>query len=280
MAMPQGNSSPVADGRFFYARQGSAAAQKLAQHERERQFTDDQHLAGTRAFPCAAGAASFLPERTDQIDTAHEPRGSKPEDGSGCDRDGHSKLQHAPSNRDIVEVREAFRNQPQQEMLGAEENGKTSDSAKQEEQQNLGQKLADEPHSLRSQSLAKRDLTTSRTGTGKQEIGDVDATDQEDQSYRAEQQNERLADAANNGFAERNQAHGPCGLCRILRRILLLQRFHQRIEVPLGGCNRETRLQARGDRSTLQTYPALRSRKRESGHARSQPQFRNLLLAG
>src|ERR1700733_22354 len=334
MAMPQGQSSPVADGRFFYARQASAAAKNLAQqhrflrggsvdirsgivgprqpglnghdagrietglhleqvpktaqqkargdheHERERQFTDDQGLAGARAFPCAAGAASFLPECTDQIDTAHEPRGSKPEDSSGCDRDGHRKHQHAPANRDIVEVWQALGNKAQQEMLSAEENGKTSHSAKQEEQQNLGQKLADEPHSLRSQSLANRDLTTSHTGPGEQEIGDIDATDQEDQSYRAEQQNERLANAANNGFAERNQAHGPCGLYRILRRILLLQRFNQRIEVPLGGRNRETRLQARGGRSTLQTYTVLGRRKRQHAHASSQPQFRILLLAG
>ena len=114
------------------------------------------------------------------------------------------------------------------------------------------EELADEARSLRSQSLANRDLTTSRTGPGKQEIGDVDATDQEDQSYRAEQQNERLANAADHAFAERNQAHGPCGLCRILRRILLFQRCNQRIEVPLRGRNRETGLQAR-DRSTLQT---------------------------
>jgi hypothetical protein len=61
-------------------------------------------------------------------------------------------------------------------MLGAEENAKTSDSAQQEEQQTLGQKLTDEAHSLCSQSLANRDLTASHTGPGEQEIGDVDAT--------------------------------------------------------------------------------------------------------
>ena len=132
-------------------------------------------------------------------------------------------------------------------------NGKSGDSAKQEEQQTLGEKLADEARSFRSHRLANRDLTPSCAGPGKQEIGDVDATDQEDQSYRAEQQNERLANAANHGFAERNQAHGPCGLCRILRRILLFQRFNQRIEVPLRGRNRESGLQARDDRSTPQT---------------------------
>src|SRR5580698_1855432 len=137
-------------------------------------------------------------------------------------------------------------------MPGAEENGKTSNSAKQEEQQTLGQKLADEAHPWRSQSLANRDLASSRTGARKQEIGDVDATDQEDQAYRAEQQNERLTNAADHAFAERTQAHGPCSLCRILRRILLLQRFNQRIKVPLRGRNRETGPQAR-DHATLNT---------------------------
>src|SRR5882757_5809110 len=98
-------------------------------------------------------------------------------------------------------MREALRNQPQQEMFGAEENGETSNSAQQEEQQTLGEELADEAVSLRSQSLTNRDLTASHTGPGEQEIGDVDATDQEDQSYCAEQQNERLADAADHAFA-------------------------------------------------------------------------------
>ena len=84
-------------------------------------------------------------------------------------------------------MREALRNQSQQETLGAEENGKTSDAAKQEEQQTLGQKLTDEARSLRAQRQANRDLTTSRAGPGEQEIGDVDATDEEDQSDRAEQ---------------------------------------------------------------------------------------------
>jgi uncharacterized protein YeaC (DUF1315 family) len=119
-------------------------------------------------------AASSTPgrvrlKRTDQIDTAHKPGGSKPEDSSGYDGDGHSKHQHAPSNRNVV-VWKALRNKPQEEMLGAEENGKTSAAAKQEEQQNLGKKLADEARSLRSQSLTNRDLASSRTGARKQEI--------------------------------------------------------------------------------------------------------------
>src|SRR5579871_187243 len=137
-------------------------------------------------------------------------------------------------------------------MLGAEENGKTGDSAKQEEQQNLGQKLADEAWLLRSHRLANRNLTTPYTGPGEQEIGDIDATDQEDQSHRAEQQNKRLANAADHTFAERSQAYAPCGLRRILGWIFLFQRFNQGIDMRLGGRDRETRLQA-GDDLSMQT---------------------------
>src|ERR1700744_4013792 len=152
-------------------------------------------------------------------------------------------------------------------MPGAEEKGKTSNSAKHEEQQTLGQELADEAHPLCSQSLANRDLPSSRTGTRKQKIGDVDATDKEDQSYRAEQQNERLANAADHAFAERTQAYGPCGLCRILRRILLFQRFNQRIKVPLRGRDRETGPQSR-DHATLNTCTTQRGRKRQTRNTR------------
>ena len=47
----------------------------------------------------------------------------------------------------------------------------------------------------------------------------------------------------------------------------------------LRGCNRETGLQARDDRSTPQTYTTLWRRKRQTGKASSQPQLHILLIA-
>src|SRR6202046_3173255 len=40
-------------------------------------------MAHARALPGTTGATTFLPERRGQIEAACEPRGSKPEDGSG-----------------------------------------------------------------------------------------------------------------------------------------------------------------------------------------------------
>jgi hypothetical protein len=163
-------------------------------------------------------------------------------------------------------VREALWNQPEQEFPGEEKNGKTGCPAQQEEQHSLGEELADEARSLGSQSLANCNLTAAHTGPGKQKIGDVDATDQQDQRYCAEQQDERLANAADHAFAERTQTDGPCGLWRILRGVLLFQRLHQRIEVPLCSRNRKTGLQA-PDHATLNTGTAQWGRKRQTGHA-------------
>ena len=56
------------------------------QHQGEGQFTNHQNMARARALPGTAGATTFLPERRRQIDAAREPRGSKPEDGSGWRR--------------------------------------------------------------------------------------------------------------------------------------------------------------------------------------------------
>src|SRR5581483_6187677 len=120
---------------------------------------------------------------------------------SGGDGDGHRKSQHAPSHSDVVEARETLRDESQQDTLGAEEDDETRDAAEQEQQKNLDQQRSHEARPLRSQSQANRHLTTARAGPGEQQIGDVDATDQEDQSDRAEQEYERLVHAGDDAFA-------------------------------------------------------------------------------
>ena len=90
-------------------------------------------MAQARAPPGTVGATTFLPERRRQIKAACEPRGGKPEDGSGGDRDDDGKRQHAPADGYVIEARQAFGNKLQQEFPGAEENRETGDAAKHEE---------------------------------------------------------------------------------------------------------------------------------------------------
>src|ERR1700733_3605632 len=143
-------------------------------------------MAQARALPGTVGATTFLPERRVQIEAAHEPRGGKPEDGSGGDRDNDGERQDAPANGDFIEARQAFGNKLQQKFPGEEENRKTGDAAKHEEQQALGEELTNEARSCGPQSLANRHLASSRAGASEQQIGDVDAADQQDKAHRAE----------------------------------------------------------------------------------------------
>src|ERR1700728_243434 len=115
-------------------------------------------MAQARALPGTVGATTFLPERGRQIEAACEPRGGKPEDGSGGDTDDDGKREHAPADGDVIEARQSFGNKLQQEFPGAEENRETGDAAKHEEQQTLGEELADEPYSCGSQCLPNRHL--------------------------------------------------------------------------------------------------------------------------
>src|SRR6202522_4049354 len=110
-------------------------------------------MAQARASPGTIGAATFLPERRSQIKAACEPRGGKPEDGSGDDGDDDGKRQHTPADGYVIEARQAFGNKLQQEFPGAEENREPGDAAQHEEQQTLGEKLADEARSCRPQCL-------------------------------------------------------------------------------------------------------------------------------
>src|SRR5579862_1800551 len=142
-------------------------------------------MAQARALPGTVGATTLLPQRRIQIEAACEPRRSKAEDDSGGDRDDDGKRQHSPANRYFIEVRKAFGNKLQKEFPGAEENRRTSDAAKHEEQQAFGEELTNEARSCGSQCLANRDLASSRAGTSEQQIGDIDAADQQDQADRA-----------------------------------------------------------------------------------------------
>src|SRR5271154_3866846 len=121
-------------------------------------------MAQPRAPPGTVGATTFLPERRRQIKAACEPRGSKPEDGSGGDGDDDGKQQHAPADGYVIEARQAFRNKLQQEFPGAEEYRETGDAAKHEEQQALGEELTNEANACGPQCLADRPLAASGPG--------------------------------------------------------------------------------------------------------------------
>src|SRR6267143_5591374 len=112
------------------------------------------------------------------------------------ERASESEKQNTPANRNVIQPRQALRHKPQQKSFRAEENRQTRYSAEQRKKQAFGQQLRYQPLSRGSESLANGHFATSGTGASKQEIGNVDAADQQDQSHRPQQQNQRLANIA------------------------------------------------------------------------------------
>src|ERR1700722_14954882 len=102
-------------------------------------------MAQARALPGTVGTATLLPERRRQIKVACEPRRCKPEDGSGGYRDDDGKRQHAPTNGYVIETRQAFGNELQQEFPGAD-----------------GEELTNQARSGGPQCLANRNLAPAR----------------------------------------------------------------------------------------------------------------------
>jgi hypothetical protein len=131
---------------------------------------------------------------------------------------------------------------------------------------------------LRPQCLANRHFASARAGASKQQIGDVDGSDQQDQADRAKQQNERLTNVADNSLGQGSDVESPRALGRIIRRILLLQRCNQGIEVPLRGLRRETRLKPR-DGLEGETRAAHRRRGGVAIKSGRGPQIGTALLA-
>src|SRR6266436_6467695 len=124
-----------------------------------------------------------------QIEATGMQGRSETENQACNERASESEKQNTPANRNVIQPREALRHKPQQKPFRAEENRQTRYSAEQGEQHALGQQLPQQTHSRGPERLAKGHFASSRAGAREQEIGNIDAADQQDQSHGGKQQN-------------------------------------------------------------------------------------------
>src|SRR5438132_460177 len=102
---------------------------------------------------------------------------------------GESEKQNGRVNRNFIEPRHVVGQEPQQKSLGAEKNRQAGDSAEQGEKHALGQQLPHQTRPRGTERLAKGYFASSRAGAREQEISNIDAADQQDQSHGPKQQN-------------------------------------------------------------------------------------------
>ncbi len=207
-----------------------------------------------------------------QIHAPRLPRRRQPKNDPGCDRNRQREQHHRPVNRQVVEPRQALRNQPQQKSFHAEQNHQPRHSPQQRKQQALSQQLPHQPFACRSQRLTHRHLPRSRAGPCQQQIRHIHAADQQHQRHRAQQQDQRLPNVAYHVFLQRYQSHRPPAVGWIIVRKLLPQRSHPRVQLALRRCHRDPRLQA-PDRFQGRPQTAVRGRSRIRRKTRRRPHF-------
>src|SRR5262249_32750591 len=121
-----------------------------------------------------------------------------------------------------------------------------------------------------SQGLANGHLASTRAAAREQKIGDVDAPDEQNHDDGGEKQNQRLTDAANQSFFQRDEPHGPGVLRRIVDGIFVLERADQRVDATLRSGERDSRRDSR-DRSRKDSWASKRRRSRRCAETRGQP---------
>src|SRR5581483_8554027 len=121
---------------------------------------------------------------------------SQTEDHAGGDRGDERNQEDSPTKRYVVESRQCLWQKRQQKSLGAKKNRQAGNSSYYRKQQAFGQQLAEDTAARCAQRLANSCFASSGTGSGKHEVCYIHAADQQHQAYRAEQQNEGLANIA------------------------------------------------------------------------------------
>ena len=157
------------------------------QHQRKRDLADEQR--GTASIACRKCPADF-PGRVTQSWRCGLQGRNDAEDHAGeqC-RDGHEH-QHARVDGDLVRARKVGRMKPverrQQPTRHHDAGGGTNTS----KQHAFGQQLPEQPAAIRAECRPYDDLATTRRRAHHEQICDVGAGDQQDESHGAEQHDE------------------------------------------------------------------------------------------
>ena len=189
------------------------------QHDRHRDFGDDQQLARAAADRRALRAAAFLQRVVEVLLRQVEGRHQAEQHARRHRRDQRED-EHAAVQSDLIGARDAGRGKRGQRACGPERDQQAAGGAEQAERRALGQHLPHQLLSIRANRRAQGELTQPAGAVRQQEVRDVRARDeQDDDDRRAEQKDDRPR-FADHRFEERIHLHALIG---VARRELLLE---------------------------------------------------------
>ena len=197
------------------------------QHDRD----GDLHRDEAAAQPVAAAgrrSAPAIPERLLQIAPRATERGTETEEEGAQHRDREREPECRQIDGGLVEPGHVLRTRGQQRLQRAVRDRDANDAGTQSQQQVLRHQLPHDPAATGAQRGPYRHFALPGGAARDQQVGHVDAPDQQHESDRAQQHEQLFRGVAHQLVLHRHQPHAQDAAVR--ERILLHQRQHRPVE--------------------------------------------------
>ena len=233
------------------------------EHQRQRDLGDEHRLprgAGSRALTggTGRGAQRFVVGGRRRAQGWPEAR-----DERGRQRDGERVEKHPRVDSDLRAAREGVAGE-RHERLGAPHGQHGPGRAPGERQREcLRQHLPEEAPAAGAESASDRDLPAPSRPAGKQQVGHVDAGDEEDERHRSEEKQQGFPRAAGDRFLQGHEHDAPA---RVLLRIGGGQPRGDRGEIRLRRGERHARLSPGDDGEPVGASVLERLRVQDERH--------------
>ena len=177
------------------------------EHERQRDLADHEALAQQRLATVAAHRAARFAQGTGEARRGGVKRGQQAEDERRQHGDGPREEQHGHVERDLRLVGNGARRHEREERAqrtGREE--RAQQGRGQRNQQALDEQRPDDAPPTRADRAAQGDLVAPIGRASEQQVRDVGARDEQQESDGAEERPQIASDTARKGLLEREQA--------------------------------------------------------------------------
>ena len=225
------------------AQAGEAAHQPAGagdEHDRERDLDDRHHAQPARRAASAGRRARALVHQRAHVGAGQPQRRREADEQPADDERGEREQQHAPVEGDGVEPRQ-FRRAEREQRADADEGEQQAEHrAGRRQQRRFGQQLPDDAAARRAEGDAHRHLARPRGAAREQQVGDVDAAEQEQQPRRRHHDDQDRPEVADDRGDERL---GDVDAIQVGRREVARESVHDRRHLRVGALQRHAGLQ-------------------------------------
>ena len=156
------------------------------QHDRERNFRNYEKTRQASVAAAKARAAAAFTKIFNLAGIGGLQSGSESKKKPGEKRNSEREEKRAGADVHFIEARDIGRSEAEECIFQEEDCDQRDDAGDQREQRAFGEKLSRETRAAGAESKADGYFAAASGSAGEKQIGDIDAGDQQDESYRAE----------------------------------------------------------------------------------------------